>query len=312
MPSTKPNQAGQFEYEYFLKDHLGNTRVTISDAEPEEFTFLATMEQELEGNEQNPGEKAFFPNIGLTRNDDPLFNHTGDQGAQVDEDESARLNAAKPIGPAISLKVSPGDKINIQVFAKYISNGGDYTEALSTIASSLAGAFTSTLKEGAKQVVGNALGGLPRVGLNNSSEVPKGYVNIIFFDKNYVYDPDFSEARQISDNADGQFEELLLNKEIQKEGYVYIYVANETLTNVDVFFDDLKITHIESPVKAHTDYYPFGYTIAGLSGESAGTNPNKYLYNGKELQDDAFGGISLGMYDYGARFYDPRLGGGVV
>jgi RHS repeat-associated protein len=75
-----------------------------------------------------------------------------------------------------------------------------------------------------------------------------------------------------------------------------------------VFFDDLKVTHTETLVKSFTDYYPFGLTIAGLSGESAGTNPNRYLYNGKEIQDDAFGGVSLGMYDYGARFYDPVLG----
>nr|WP_319511370.1 DUF6443 domain-containing protein [uncultured Draconibacterium sp.] len=46
------------------------------------------------------------------------------------------------------------------------------------------------------------------------------------------------------------------------------------------------------------EYYPFG----SLFSEN-NLDKNKYLYNGKELQDEFFEN-----YDYGARFYDPALG----
>jgi len=52
-----------------------------------------------------------------------------------------------------------------------------------------------------------------------------------------------------------------------------------------------------------TDYYPFGKSF-----EHVNVAQNRYLYNGKELQDQAIGGTPFGWYDYGARFYDPELG----
>ncbi len=56
-------------------------------------------------------------------------------------------------------------------------------------------------------------------------------------------------------------------------------------------------------------YYPYGLKIATLSSKKLGdsyegTLKNNYLYNDKELFDDA----DLNWYDYGFRNYDPQIG----
>jgi RHS repeat-associated protein len=57
------------------------------------------------------------------------------------------------------------------------------------------------------------------------------------------------------------------------------------------------------------NYYPFGLIMNHIPFNSNGAYPeNKYLYNGKELQNETLNGKFFGMYDYGARFYDPQIG----
>ena len=53
-------------------------------------------------------------------------------------------------------------------------------------------------------------------------------------------------------------------------------------------------------------YYPFGMLNPSLSTSNTigALKDNRYLYNGKELQDD----FGLDWYDYGARFYDAQIG----
>ena len=98
-----------------------------------------------------------------------------------------------------------------------------------------------------------------------------------------------------------------VNMVVQKSGYLYLYVSNES--NMNVYFDDIVVHHKSGPVLEINNYRAFGTEIATLSAKAYGKLANKYKYNGKELQNKEFSdGSGIDEYDYGARHYDPLLG----
>jgi RHS repeat-associated protein len=80
--------------------------------------------------------------------------------------------------------------------------------------------------------------------------------------------------------------------------FFYEYTIKDHLGNARVNFraSGITVANVEG-----MHYYPFGMQMEGLGTQ----NPaNKYLYNGKERNED----FGLGLYDYGARWYDAALG----
>jgi len=91
------------------------------------------------------------------------------------------------------------------------------------------------------------------------------------------------------------------------DGFLYIYVANETNTNQEVYFDDLKITHESSTanfkVSQINDFYPFGMMTTNSWRNDGYLDPG-LLYQSSYASYDSL----TGYYDFLSRSYDPQLG----
>jgi RHS repeat-associated protein len=296
---VKDNTSGVFSvYQYHLKDHLGNVRVTFTTKD-EQVVSTASLEDNTQATEQ-----ATFKNYTRLNND--LFDHT-DAGTVYTYANLLNGAVNRQVGLAKSMSVMAGDVISAEVYAKYFGAPGSSSN-LAGFGAALLSAFglappvvgeTGT----ASAALGN-YGALIAAGNNpGNASWPKAWLNILVFDRDYKL-VDFAyqqlDGAYVQSGAAKSPHQLLSKAlTIKQPGYVYIYVSNEGAMMQEVYFDDFKITHTKSPVIASNDYYPFGLAFNSYQRENA--IPNRYLYNDKELITD----LSLDNYDYGPRRYDP-------
>lgn len=294
------------EYQYHLKDHLGNVRLTFTSKREVE-TDTATYEETRKIKEQGK----FLRYSNAKRVYTPLFDHTNGSADGYAQRLSGHENEV--FGLAKSLSVAPGDTIHMEVYAKYVdANQSNHQANLTALLTQIAGNSVGVVYyDGAGYAVSTS--SFPfAAGLNgttgSSGTGPKAYLNWLVFDKDYNLILSKSNFKRMTTygreyGQNGPHELLNGQITIDEPGYVYIYLSNEEETNpYEVYFDDFKVEHIKSPVIQMDDYYAFGLTFNSFQRDN--TLVQQFKYNGNELQNE----LGIQWTDYGFRMYNSDIG----
>jgi RHS repeat-associated protein len=302
-----------FVFDYFINDHLGNVRALLTEEQQTDAYPVASLETNSLSNE-----KIYYSSLDTGRiSKDSATGYPIDTYTNPNNYIQKLNGSGAKVGAGIVLKVMVGDKFNIRANSWYRLNNQSinsptdpFNDLLNALSTGVAG--VSSGKATNSQLIVSAqfnnsitdiLGDQPY-----ASGRPKAYLNWVFFDEQFKYDSASSGFDQVGVDTVLKTHtktDLLAGK----SGYLYVYVSNVT-PNINVFFDNLQVTHIRGPLLEETHYYPFGLTMTGISSSAllfGGLNQMKF--NNVELSKKDFNdGSGLEWYDTEFRRYNQQIG----
>ncbi|MBS1578289.1 MAG: RHS repeat-associated core domain-containing protein [Bacteroidetes bacterium] len=306
-----PGTAGTFDY--FIRDYQQNVRMILTE---ETHTSIGTATMETSrSNVEDPifGQTGGNNEVNASRADKPS-GWSSNTSSKVSKLSKATGNT---VGPNSLLKVMAGDEITANV--KYYYEGST-TNNNSSLTTNLLASLLQALNGNSALANGGLHGNATNIVSNlnspvapvadphqyNNDNIRRAYLSILFFDERFNFVPENSSAQRVGINpGDGSL--TLPNIKAPKNGYVYVYVSNES--DEPVYFDDFKVAFTRGRLIEENHYYAYGLKIAAISSSKMGdalegSLKNNYQYNDKELWDDG----DLNWLDYGFRNYDAQIG----
>jgi RHS repeat-associated protein len=305
--AADPNQpvARRWQWEYQLKDHLGNLRLAIRMAQPGDGDIL--IDSFEPGGSARSASSSGVPSaappmehVAAARRRLPLRARTGEHVLLL---STPRGTAGRQVGPTLRRTVTAGDSIHAEVWASF------------DLPQRPGWPVRPTLGGGA--VVPEGMAGKPRPGLlprlqlslagllalahrSATDPLPDAYLKLEVYSADSVKQ---AEAwAYVSDTVPpGQWQRLMAKLSVAQDGYLEVKLVDESPT--PVYFDDLLLKISKERGMQENHYDPWGLNLVGIESQPVDRLERKQ-YNGKERVSEF--GLEWNFHD--ARTLDKQTG----